>query len=522
MAQGGIKKGFFFYFGLFVLLLISVFCICLVIMMFSPGSTILWMQYFSGNETVHIVQTNDDSKKDIPWGELSGVNITCDNYAEVVLERNADPSLQKYSKEGYDQSGIYIVNNAKGFTTASSAKPFSYNIYILGSVLHVDIQEPTGFLFLSKQVKVVLHATTQAIATNNTNWDFSNLDITVTTKDGNVNIGGSKIANAKEIKPRSLAITTTSGDIAFTEEADLSNVKTFSLVTENGTITSQREVNYGAGTGKGISLNCDAKLAVNGRGKIDCGVINAPSSMVTLTCKSGSWDIGVLNANQTQCVDCENGNYLFGTVYGDLRFNSQDSLITPNIRIKVLENNFFLEATAQGSRPSVEIDEAIGEIVMTIDNGSLKVKKAQKSLNVIGQDEVKVDVLFDEKISGTAVVTNKRGDVRLGFLGEFFRVRNSRGVYVFTDTGNVNIDFTEKAVFDAVMYENKENADGSRTLLGDDKISVNIPNNSMVLGDTKNPLQIRGTLTTTYTRPVEIVTNNKVSFNCKPSASLTA
>ena len=43
MGQGQIKKGFFFYFGLFVLALVAVFMVCLVIMMFNPGKTVLWM-----------------------------------------------------------------------------------------------------------------------------------------------------------------------------------------------------------------------------------------------------------------------------------------------------------------------------------------------------------------------------------------------------------------------------------------------------------------------------------------------
>ena len=106
MAQGQIRKGFFFYFGLFVLALIAVFLICLVIMMFNPGSTVLWMQYFTSNSTVAITETTDGTAMPIKLETISSIDIEC-SYANVVVQRN----------NTYDDDAIYVVNKAKGFTS---------------------------------------------------------------------------------------------------------------------------------------------------------------------------------------------------------------------------------------------------------------------------------------------------------------------------------------------------------------------------------------------------------------------
>ena len=71
MGQGQIRKGFFFYFGLFVLLLISVFLVCLVIMMFNPGKTVLWMKYFTDNNVYKYETTTDGSETPIDFSSLS-------------------------------------------------------------------------------------------------------------------------------------------------------------------------------------------------------------------------------------------------------------------------------------------------------------------------------------------------------------------------------------------------------------------------------------------------------------------
>ncbi len=82
MAQGTVKKGFFFYFGLFFLLIFAVFMVCLVIMMFNPGKTILWMQYFTSNTNQYVEKDSDGNN--INYASVNSIKINCD-YAKVSV-----------------------------------------------------------------------------------------------------------------------------------------------------------------------------------------------------------------------------------------------------------------------------------------------------------------------------------------------------------------------------------------------------------------------------------------------------
>ena len=96
MPQGQIRKGFFFYFGLLVLLLIAVFMVCLVVLMFNPGKTVLWMQYFTGEDNIYVDKTTDENKTAIDWTNVSKLEINC-TYANVTVEKNHNKNYKKDS-----------------------------------------------------------------------------------------------------------------------------------------------------------------------------------------------------------------------------------------------------------------------------------------------------------------------------------------------------------------------------------------------------------------------------------------
>ena len=169
---GQIRKGFFFYFGLFVLLLVAVFLVCLVVMIFNPNKTVLWMQYFTDNTSYHINKTTD-TKEDIDWLNIEHLEINC-TYANVIVER--DNNAQ------YPKTEMIVKNNAKGFTAASTAVPFAVSVEFEESSegfkkLVVNITEPAGFLFFSKNITVVLHASSVDEKLDN----FSKLNLVVNT-----------------------------------------------------------------------------------------------------------------------------------------------------------------------------------------------------------------------------------------------------------------------------------------------------------------------------------------------------
>ena len=150
MAQSSIRKGFFFYFGLLILLLVSAFLICLVIMMFNPGKTVLWMKYFSGKQEFSVKQTTAETKDGprmtVDYSTINEIVVNC-NYAKVTVQRNRE----------FADDYVVIRNYAKGFSSAKKYSAFSHKVSLQGTKLVIDINEPTGFLYFSRDVEVIIN-----------------------------------------------------------------------------------------------------------------------------------------------------------------------------------------------------------------------------------------------------------------------------------------------------------------------------------------------------------------------------
>lgn len=513
MAQGGIKKGFFFYFGLFVLLLITIFCICLVIMIFNPGRTVLWMKYFSGNDYIKITQTTDDNKLNLKWdgSQFSDVVINC-SYGNVVVDYSENAEMT--------ETGLYIRNGAKGFSVASKDDAFRYSAVIEGSRLKIDVTEPNGFLYFSKDFEIVLHAD----VSKNSEENFENLSLFITTTSGNVTLGSENFASSKELDLAGATVKTTSGNIFVTEKLNTNNLNTIDFETVSGKLSSLKDVivdekNYG----KGLSFNCDASFSVTGTGLISYNALHCPEKIVNLTCRSGNIDMDYVKALDVVFSDCVQGNYVFGNVYSNLSFRSEDTLLSPNITAKFVSGNFSLVVDPSlGGEPVVRIDEVGGNVSMIADKGSLKIKKANKSLMVESNGPLNIDVVMAEKIDGTISVSNKSGNIHLGFMGEipleFLNDEQSKvpGVRIIADTGKISIDVTTDASFVATCYVN----DGTGTLLDENKIERSLGNE--VAEGKKNPLTVNPTGSDYQNRKMEVTTNNKVSFSLVSKDSLTA
>lgn len=485
MPQGQIRKGFFFYFGLFVLLLIAIFLICLVVMMFNPGKTVLWMKYFTGNEYFNVSQTTDENKTPINWSTVSNLEINC-SYANVVVQKNKE----------LPKDGIYIYNNAKGFSGASNAIKFDYNAYFEGNTLKIDVQEPNGFIFFSKDIRVVLNANVEG------EFNFDKINLVVNTKDGQVDIGGTSAKGAETIKLSSLKVSTGKGDIYLTEKFDTSSLSSLSLSTEEGNINSQKTVSYDNGKfGKGLSVNCETELKTI-KGNISFNVLKVVGHDLKLSCKKGNVAVDYIMANTVQ-VSCVQGNYKFGNVFANLSYtNSEDSIIAPNIIANYVSGDFVLTTTGNANAdPDIKIGEVQGNIVVLADKGKLDIDKAHGAISVISANQLNVNigVAEDKPANKTIDIKNVSGNVTVGFLGDV-----AGSVLLETNSGKIVVNFTTVANFTANSYLN----DGQNTKLADNKINVNL---GLSDGQTKNPLRVNGTSSVNGT--LTVTTNSGVSFN---------
>lgn len=496
MAQGTIRKGFFFYFGLLVLLLISIFFICLVVMMFNPGTTVLWMQYFTEDDHIVVAKTTDESKREIDYSKITNLEIEC-SYANVTVQR---------SKE-FTSDGIHIINNAKGFTAASSAVKFSYDATLSGeSTLRIKVVEPTGFVYFSKDIRIVLHAYTER------SLNFNNMKVKVITKDGNVDIGGSSTQAAENVNLSSLNVETGKGNINIADNFNTKSLSSLSLYSTEGKIQSFKEIKFGDGkSANGIEASCDSTIRTD-KGRILFGVLNMAGANLNLVCKSGDVAIDNIYANKTS-VSCVQGNYKFGNIFGDLDYtNSEDSILAPNIKAEKITGSFTL--TTKGnvdSAPHINIKEITKNLVVISDRGDLVVKKVHGAISVTSENQLRVDLVIadDKSASDNILIVNKNGDVKLGFIGTM-----AGNVGITTDTSKIIVNVTSVTQFTSNAFVNDE---AGTTKLADDKISVS---HGLSGEQTINPLNVEGT--SAIRGNMTIKTNASVAYNLVAVDSLVA
>lgn len=490
MAQGGIRKGFFFYFGLFVLLLVTIFLICMVIMIFNPGSTILWMQYFTANNKYYIEETSDN--RVIDYSQVSTINIECD-YAQVSVYKNKE----------YSKAGVYIINKAKGFTIASTAVPFGYETMLSGTTLSIELNEPNGFLYFSKDIEIVI------FAPENGTDNLANTKLNIVTNDGDVSLGMGT-DRSEEFTLKGLDVKAKGkANIIFGDEFVTSGLETLSVSTESGKIYSLREITYESNkTAKGIQANCDASFEIM-NGNINFGAINLGGHTLSITSKKG--DVAIDWANADIMVKCVQGNYKFGKINGDLNYqNSEDIIISPNIMADYISGDFSLTTNANvDSDPDINIKEIQGKITLFAKKGRLQASKIHGAMEVVSESELVLDVVVADGNSNLISVDNEAGDIKLGFLGS---VGN---VLIKSNRADTTFNITSVAKFVSTCYVN--DPIDSDSYIDDSKISVS---HGLNQGVSKNPLAVDGT--SAYNGTITVKTNAKVSYNLVQVSGLSA
>ncbi len=497
MPQGHIKKGFFFYFGLLVLVLFAVFMVCVVIMIFNPGKSVLWLQYFSSNTTYSI--TGEDSNgTDIDWSSLTEIEIRC-SYADVTVEKD--------DNKDYSSDGIYIKNNAKGFAVSSSAVDFSYTATLYNSgKLIVEVTESTGFLYFSKNVDIVLHAREDEDGLN-----FDNIKITIVTTEGDVNLGGSY--NARTGTPLTaigeVDVTTDSGDIYITNRLDTDALSKISFKTTSGDISSRKSVEVTNAisatslTGTGLDVSCPVYFETES-GTINLGILKVDDNSVEITCKKGNFVVDYLEASEITLSQCEQGNYILTDIYGDFYFESYDTILSPNVTIKGVLDGDFLYGTAidNDGSPNINIAEITGALTVYVDDGSLTVGKTSGAVEIQSNGNLTVNLTIADGNNNAIGIENGSGNIVLNFGGSVST--GSSGVVVRSSSGSVTINITNQAKFVATMY----NASGTQLAGNSSQIRVNIGS----LGEGNNPLEVNKSLNGD-SGIITIYTNGTISFN---------
>lgn len=498
MGQGHIRKGFFFYFGLFVLLLVAIFCICLVIMMFNPGKTVLWMQYFTANEHFVVGQTTDDQQIEIDMdyiqNNIDTIEINCSSYAEVLIQRNKD--------NNFNEEGIHIINNAKGFQGAKGAVHFDYDVTVVGKTLTLSVTEPNGFLHFSKDIKIVLASYTE--------WEnnFGHINLIVNTASGNVSVGNSGML-PEDVELAGLTVNTKKGNVILGDYFNTEKLSKLSLSTVSGDIISHNKIEYNQKDYTGIKTNCETGLSTES-GEIDVGMVAVENNNLDLTCYTGSVNVEFLKALKTDVV-CKRGDFVLGTVEGDLNYAgaASDTMITPFITIDYINGNFALVG-GEKAEVNISIKKIDGKLHLLADKGKLNVKEAGGEIEVVSNANLTADIIVAENNDELIEISSNSGKIEISFLGQF------KNATVSTNTGNVVVNVVSGTKFEANTFKNIDGVESSdQDPLDVGKISVSVEllkgeyeRNSFVV-DSKD-----GSL--------NIYTNAKVSYNLVSKSDLVA
>lgn len=271
MAKDGVKKGFFFYFGLFLLIILGVVSILFIVMMFMPKTSILGLQYFTNHSAIRVDATTDEAKTQI--------NFDAPNFSSVVINSNfASVYVQKNNE--FERNGIYFVNNSKGFVSSKKANNFEYKAIIEDGVLKISVTEEQAFLYFSKDVRIVFQISNETIN------PLSNKHLSINTSSGNVYIGGTYVAgHSHSLLLGGVEIETSKGSINFSTLAP-NNYPYLYLKTRSG------DINIGL-----PSLRADEALFIETtNGDISATKIESPNT-ISIASNRGKISISDINAN---------------------------------------------------------------------------------------------------------------------------------------------------------------------------------------------------------------------------------
>ena len=503
MAQEGIKKGFFFYFGLFVLFLIAVFLIICVIMIFNPGKTILWMQYFTSSSAKNVIETTDTGEA-INFDTISRIEVDC-SYADVQVKIDGD----------IGESCVRIENNAKGFATAEQARPFSYSVVNENGTLKIAVTEPVGFIYFSNDISITIN-----IDSNYFNGDFfpkysfDDMAFNIKTTDGNITFGSVGF-ESQPFAPASITAKTTGGSIYLSENMKFNNLSQISLETDNGDIRTQgnnlgedlsgievtdADVNLTTKTGDIsldlVKINTSGTLKIaNDNGNVTISKLDVPNRNITSSNQGDKESYGIQ-------MDSYEGNYYIDTIIGDLSFSpSEDILGSPNIRIGTITGDMLVSSSIDAN-PDVTIETMNGNIYSFGTNGNYIINNMNGSAN-IDIESGSVDIKFVEQTNkGTDVITSTNGAITIGFKGPI-----NHTMTVTSDSANINFNFLNNVDFVANAYVNDGTNDQSNEMVNDDKITVNIGNYH---GD-KNPVLVDNS-ETSQTADILDYTNANIAY----------
>ncbi len=370
-----LNKGFMFYFGIFLAILVAAFLICVVILVLSPGTSIFGLKYFKADEkeTYSKMQvyeqtvTADGSV--YTFKEEAIIGTSAYPIKKVVISSNAHAISLFKANPAYKDSNsflIKVVNSTNGFSTeedVTSSKSLKY--YSDTGILELTASIPQGFWVTgnSSEIRVQVPMSFEA----------SGIDLEILGGTGSVVLGDSKTSS--NMNPNCLTFKS-------------ANIKANSLnVTEYGQIgTPSQQHDCSLNIENGISLKT-AIFANNLTIKSNGGALSIRKDELAISALN---DVTFETKNVTGAcgnVICQNLNLI--NIYGSQKFGNVKGNIIISKSSRNCDYKFdSVETLTAGSAQEGETPE----------------KKAEGCNIVINKC---ADVVFDIHTTGTVTINQK-------------------------------------------------------------------------------------------------------------------
>lgn len=461
---GKIKKGFATYLLVLVIALVAAFLICVTVMLFSPFHNIMGLHYFYYDDEVYEYNvTDEDSDAILDFSTLEEIKINC-SYAKVTVER--------YTM--VDNHAVKITNKAKGFARANQESSFSYNVSFEDAgktILNVEVNEPDGFLYFSKEVVVSILVPTTAGA-----YDLENTKIDITNTTGSIYIG-----NRDEL--------TTQGD----NEID---VNSLSVKTNSGRIMIYPV----------IEKSFDNVFVKTRKSDIDFATDIVVENSLQVYAKAGNISFKGIENKTPAIIDIANAKFSSEKIVGKTNLLMKSGYFKTNQLQGDLISN---DSNSQMVKASIKIDEITGVVSLPFLNGSnLKIKKANAGSQIYAQT-TSGSVNIDETYGKTYIKTTS-GSVNVHTFADDIEVVTTSGdisvIYenstianqldFATTSGVVNLEIKSDLAFVLVVYDLQYE-------LRQDGVNI-----EWIEGDFTNPLTVHG-----GTKKIQVVSNSDVNIS---------
>lgn len=442
MAEGSkVKKGFFTYLLIFILMIIAFIAVSIVIMIFNPGKNILGFKYNRHNSVDQVVATTDDSHQELNLFETKYDVIEIDaGVADVCVEAN----------DSINKDCVLVTNRIRGFSKADVENDFKYSVNIDDKTLKVKIDAVKGFLNFSDDLSVKIHIAMRQQAID----IFKDTKFIVKTTSGNVNIGGVRNeGHSLDIAIGELDIETVSGNITVTGHT-------------NGAEFDGRD-----------AYEFNSPIKFNTRS----GNINLYDCSFGLRSVDNNQEpqpkILKINAVEGLSADVGEGRFQLGTYIGKLNISSTKA------NISVREINGSLNASLRSS--IVNIDKIDGDLDFSdgnevMDSNHITINKVTGFVNIPDGRSSNITI-YD--VGGESNIHTTTGNVTLGAKNTLV----DRTTYVETEKGNINVYFSGNNYSRILKtVSGKINVSFEEVILSGDKNQFVSEQNNIALNFNKN------------------------------------